>query len=764
MARSAEELLARLEEAEELLRAIRGGEVDALVVSGPHGDQIYTLSGADHPYRVMVEAMTDGAAILTADGTIFFSNRSLAAMLNAPLDEVIGATMVQFVLAGDLSAFETLIRKGIAGSSRGEIRLTAKGGSVVPAYLSIGSIGSSTARSACAVVTNLTEHKRNQELMAAQAYERARRTEAEAGRQRVATILESITDSFFAIDRTWRITDVNHRATAHFGRTRDELLGKAFWDVSVDGGDQEFRDLYRKAMRERIPVHCEVRSGIAEGRWLEEHIYPSDEGLAVYFRDITERKRGEQALRQANERVEMILSSITDRFFAFDSQWRFTYCNKHGEEQLRALGKDPAALIGKVTWEEIEADAGTEAAFRRAQSERIVMTHELFSPPLGEWVENRIYPSPDGGVAVFQRYITERKRAEAELRRSEALLAEGQRLSHTGSWVFNVHTGELFWSLEHFRIWGVHPDTFELTFEAARQLMHPEDRFAASHAFETVVSEGRSYERDFRVLRPDGTIRYVHSVGHPVFNEAGEPAEYVGTCLDITERREAEDERARLLRRVVQTQEDERRRIALEMHDQFGQQLSALVLKLSAHRRDQDVPPALAKKLTSLEAIARQLDADLESIVWRLRPTALDDLGLVAALTNYVHHWSEHFSVQTEWNARGIDRVQLTNELQTTIYRIMQEALNNVARHARARHVAVLLEGRPDRVSLIVEDNGLGFDVEQRLSSGHQFGLAGMRERAGLLGGTVDIESVPGKGTTVVARIPLPASREERAT
>jgi PAS domain S-box-containing protein len=255
---------------------------------------------------------------------------------------------------------------------------------------------------------------------------------------------------------------------------------------------------------------------------------------------VTELRHSEARLREANERVEMILDSITDNFFALSKDWRFRYLNKHAAEQMRVLGKDPAALIGKLLWEEFPV-VPNEKALRRVMSERVAITDELFYPPLGEWVENRMYPSHDGGVVSFQGYITGRKRAEEKLRRSEAYLAEGQRISHTGSWAWNVSTGELYWSLEHFRICGVDPETFKPTIDSARQLIHPEDLPSADQAFFGATRERRDFERELRMVRPDGTIRYVRSLGHPVFDASGELTEYVGTIMDFTERKTAED-------------------------------------------------------------------------------------------------------------------------------------------------------------------------------------------------------------------------------
>ena len=771
MPRTVQELQTRLHEAEELLRAIRSGEVDALVVSGPHGDQVFMLSGAEHPYRAMVEAMSEGAVIIAGDGTIFYSNRRFAALLGTPLDEVIGSTMDRFVLPEDVPHYQMLIHHPGGGISRGEIQLASKDGRVVPAYLSINSLASGTPGSVCAVITDLTEHKRNQELISGEALERTKLAAAEAGHRRIASILESITDSFFSLDSEWRITEANQRAAANFGTTRDELIGTLFWDVSPHGRIPELDEQFRRAMTERVAIHSDAPSAATQGKWFERHIYPADEGLAVYFRDITERKQKEDAVR----RSEASLAEAQD--MSHTGSW--TWNPATGElvwslQHFRIFGVDPETFrptqantqrmihphdmphVERTLERAIRERTNFEVDYRIIRPDGSIRFHHGLGHPV-------VKESGDLEFVGYAVDVSERKEAEEQLRRSESYLAEGQRMSHTGSWAWNASTGELYWSLEHFRICGVDPDTFKPTLERARALIHPQDRISANEAFERAIYESSDFDREFRMVRPDGTLRYVHSRARPVFNESGGVTEYIGTILDITEREEADQERTRLLRRIVDAQEDERRRIALEMHDQFGQQLSALGLKLSALKRECGRRTNLGEQLTSLEAVIRQLDTDLELIVSRLRPPALDDLGLVAALANYVKRWSEHFDIHANLHTSGIERSRSTDEIDTALYRIIQEALNNVAKHAQAENVAILLHGRPDLVSLIVEDDGIGFDIEL-VGSRQRFGIVGMHERARLLGGSVDIESVSGKGTTVVARIPVPTSPEGRPT
>ena len=208
----------------------------------------------------------------------------------------------------------------------------------------------------------------------------------------------------------------------------------------------------------------------------------------------------------------------------------------------------------------------------------------------------------------------------------------------------------------------------------------------------------------------------------------------VGTHFDLTERKQAEEarerersERARteLLGRLVFAQEDERRRIAREMHDQFGEQLTALGLRIRMLKEAVDGRDDLTAQVEALEQVAQQLDRDVDHLVWELRPTALDDLGLRAALANYVQDWSTRVSISAELHTAGLTTDRLASEIETTLYRIAQEALNNIAKHARAGHVEIILERRPDHVSLVVEDDGVGFDLGGVDADRRGFGLLG---------------------------------------
>jgi signal transduction histidine kinase len=278
---------------------------------------------------------------------------------------------------------------------------------------------------------------------------------------------------------------------------------------------------------------------------------------------------------------------------------------------------------------------------------------------------------------------------------------------------------------------------------------------------ERVKQGSPTYQGEFRLRHKDGHYVHVLTRGLPIRREPGGPVvRIVGTHFDLTERRKADAERVRteLLARLVFAQEDERRRIAREMHDQFGERLTALEHAIQGLMGLCRYWPIALQQVEALEQIAQTIDRDVEHLVWELRPMALDDLGLRAALTNYVQDWSKRVGIPAELHASGLVDDRLPSETETTLYRIAQEALTNVAKHSRARHVEVILERRADHVLLVVEDDGVGFEPSG-VSERRGFGLLGIQERAALVGATVEIESSAGQGTTILLRVATAPSR-----
>jgi len=221
------------------------------------------------------------------------------------------------------------------------------------------------------------------------------------------------------------------------------------------------------------------------------------------------------------------------------------------------------------------------------------------------------------------------------------------------------------------------------------------------------------------------------------------------------ELRRKEAVRRELLRKALTAQEEERRRIARELHDEAGQALAALLVGLRLMENASSLEEARLQVAHMRELVNQTLD-EIRALAWELRPSVLDDLGLVPALTRYIQSCRSRFGMEIDLEVVGLDQVRLPWEVETALYRIAQEALTNAARHADARHVSVVLEKRGSKVLLIVEDDGRGFDLAQvRTQKRDHLGLYGMEERASLVGGCLTVESAPGSGTTVVVEVPL---------
>jgi PAS domain S-box-containing protein len=242
-----------------------------------------------------------------------------------------------------------------------------------------------------------------------------------------------------------------------------------------------------------------------------------------------------------------------------------------------------------------------------------------------------------------------------------------------------------------------------------------------------------------------------------MLNEAGKAVCHIGIKRDITERKRAEEIRVRLLQQVISAQEEERGRIARELHDETGQSLTAILIGL---RTVESAPTLEDARIwaESLRTIASMTLQEVGRLAWGLRPSVLDDLGLVATLERYTSEYSDSYEIAVEMETKGLDSKRLPFTVETTLYRIVQEALTNIAKHASAKNVKIFIERQPAAVRMSLKDDGRGFDVTETLrtrGSTKHLGLHGMQERAALLNGSLAIESIPNKGTSIYVQIPL---------
>ena len=227
------------------------------------------------------------------------------------------------------------------------------------------------------------------------------------------------------------------------------------------------------------------------------------------------------------------------------------------------------------------------------------------------------------------------------------------------------------------------------------------------------------------------------------------------------ELRRRDEMRMQLLAKVISAQEDERKRIARELHDETSQSLTSLMLGLKLIDDSAD-SPEVREKISELRALTADTLDEVHHLAMRLRPRLLDDLGLVAAIQRYAEEFSASKAIKVDTQVAGLDGLRLSSEIEVAAFRIVQEALTNVARYAEAKNVSVVLGRRDSSLVAVIEDDGIGFDADRimALPNGQTLGLFGMYERTALIGGKLTIESQPGTGTSIFLEVPLPLEQE----
>lgn len=355
----------------------------------------------------------------------------------------------------------------------------------------------------------------------------------------------------------------------------------------------------------------------------------------------------------------------------------------------------------------------------------------------------------------------QRQQMEAALRHSEANLVAAQHLARVGSWTRDLATGVVTWSDEIFDIFGIQPQEVGPSYDAFLERIHPEDRTAVRAVADEAFKYCRPFTCEYHIIRPDGAVRIIHGRGSVVVGDAGKPTRLFGTAQDITESKQAEQElrkssgQLRAFAAYLESvREQERTQIARELHDEIGQALTAIKLSLERSLREpEDITASLepALELTN-ELMGRVRDLSLE-----LRPAMLDDLGLLAALRWHLGRYQNQFKILVDFKNTGLEERRFAPEIETAAYRIVQEALTNVARHAGVDKVEVEVRADEEMLRIRIKDGGTGFapDFVSRNATG---GLSGMRERAVFLGGQLTIESSPGAGTLLITELPLSAT------
>jgi two-component system CheB/CheR fusion protein len=539
----------------------------------------------------------------------------------------------------------------------------------------------------------------------------------------------------------------------------DELLHtKALLRSTIEQYEVQTEEL--KASNEELQaMNEETRSAAEELETSKEELQSINEELKTVNQEL---KIKIEELSLSNNDFQNLMNSTDIGTIFLDRSLRIKMFTPNIQSIFNLIPNDLGRLLtditGKIDYADLISDIQT--VLKNLQPiDREVQTHDE------RWYLTRIVPYRTAedhinGVVLTFIDITDRRRIEENLRESEErlrLLVE----SATDFAIYTITPDNIVnsWNAGAERVFGF--KEHEIIGKNGEIVFTPKDRRNNVPEKEMITARETGHAEDERWhLRKDGSRFYASGVMTPLKNRRG----FLKIARDMTERIKAEQFQRdkEMLQKLVSAQEDERKRIARDLHDQLGQQMTALRLKLEATRKLCDDDDEICGKLDEIQLLARDIDSDVDFLAWELRPAALDDLGLSVSLKRYVKEWSQHSGIIAEFHSADIEQIRLVSEVETNLYRISQEAFNNIWKHSRANHASALLEKRENSVVLIVEDNGKGFDVEDKNTRSKGIGLIGMQERATLIGGTLEIESAPDQGTTIFVRVPITENVGER--
>jgi PAS domain S-box-containing protein len=584
---------------------------------------------------------------------------------------------------------------------------------------------------------------------------------------------------------------VNRAYEAIWGRTVESLYAAPMsWLEGVHPADRpQVQEALRRIVDGKTLDYLECRVVRSDGSisWVRLRAYPVLDAQGHPYRivstvhEFTKRKLAEEARRQIEEQHRMVVETASDAVVSIDENSQVLFLNP---ATTRIFGYEPAELLGqpltllmpeflrevhKVGIQRYLATGQRHINWQRTELVALRKNGEEFP------VEVSFGEVRKEGRRVFTgfiRDITDRKRGEealrssereqrhiaAQLQRERAGLVEAQEVAKMGSWEAELHSLNVSWSEQTHRIFETDPSRFHPTRPSFREFIHPEDRAKVDAAFFASLDKRSPCTVEYRIVMPDGRVKILEEHWQAFHDEEGKPTRVAGTCRDITESVRVEQELRRLSGELLRLQDEERRRIARDLHDSTGQDLVALATILSQLHSS---IPSSSRKLRNLASQCRELAdrciREVRTLSYLLHPPMLDEAGLEDAIRHYVDGFSERTGIEVKLKISPRSG-RLRPDVELALFRVIQESLTNIQRHSQSLQATIQLDRSAEEVKLEISDMGQGAS-RRELTGTNVFpfrlgvGIPSMHERVRLIGGRLEIESTS-SGTTVRVTIP----------
>ena len=585
-------------------------------------------------------------------------------------------------------------------------------------------------------------------------------------------LFESESDAVMVFDsETGRFEDANRTTLDLYGYSKEEFLTLTVEDISAEKEKTSIAvHRYNKGKpgSERVPLrYFKKKDGT---------IFPGEIAIGTFHskrrkkiigavRDITERKQAETALRNSEATARALLNAPHDMVMLLNTKGVFIDVN---EAVSREFNKSPNELVGLCAWNLFEPEVAKRGKSYANQVIQSVKPIQFEDKRHGRWWDTVIYPviDPNGkvtSIAIVARDMTERKVANEKLRESE----ERYR-----GLVDNIAIGVTFISPDmeiltlnnQMKQWYPHVDPSKkpLCYQVFND--PPRDKVCSYCPTFKTLEDGKVYEAITETPTGD-EIRNYRIISSPVKNYEGNVVAAIEMVEDITERRRTEAHIQNLSHQLLRAQESERQMISSELHDTVAQDLSTLKIgSKTLFDKQLIISSETRQKASELSNILNRSILTVRNMSYDLRPPGLDEIGLIQTLSTFCAEFTENTGINVEFHSTGVKNVTLDSFTEINLYRLIQEGLNNVRKHADAGRATINLVGAHPNIILRIEDNGKGFDVPARelaLGSEKRMGLRSMKERVNLLQGQMRIQSRPAKGTKINIKFPIKEGKRE---
>ena len=719
------------------------------------------LRKSEETARVLLNATNDPVFSIDHEGVILYANEPAARRVGRSMDTIIGKCIYDF------------LPQNVAESRKGkidEVFLSGKpvrfederDGIFVHTVYPVLDVHGKVERVAV-FAQEITERKKAEEAL----------RESE---ERYRSLFESTDDGIYLIDNNLRFLYANKKYLSRQGYSPEEIEGMDYKKCHSAQNTRRFEKKIKQVIESKKSVvyeHTSEKDGKIFLRTLsplKNPITGEVENITVISKDITKRKKAEVALQESEDLLRRVINTAPPCIFVKDLNGKYIMVDKKTSD---LHGLKPEEMLGKTDYDFVHMSITTESEVDRfleddrevidSKQEKLI-PEESFTLPDGtiKWFETIKVPlalkdNPDCvlGVAID---ITERKKIEKEL--SKQRVEQQIILDSAPAMIFYKDKGDRFIRVNETlaMVFGMSKE--EIVGKTASELS-PTGRKDYWEDDKEVVASGIPKMNIIEPVETHEGTRWFQTDKIPYRDNEGKIIGILGFSVDITERRRAEEElrksreKLRNLAMYLQSiREEERKHIARDIHDELGQILSTLKIDISLLR--EEIPQKQKSLIAQTKSISTLLDNGIrwvKRIASDLRPSVLDNIGVLAAIEGYTEEFQERKGIECEL-VLPLEELQVDQDIATAIFRVFQETMTNIARHANAKRAKIILRSVDNAIELTVEDNGIGIE-EKKISASDAFGLIGMRERAQNLGGKLKIDSARGGGTKITLTVPF---------